>query len=428
LDRSSGEGRCVELDGGFRVKEGRLRLIAAAMIAPMLYLGTGVTEQLWAAAQRPAAPESVPDSLPARFAGYTIDTDGIRWLKTVGVSVTTYLVDRVQPFQQVLEDRVGGSVTATYVHLDDLVAAAFPGTGTRFYHYDGQMSTRKLTDPLAVVTDEYTFDAWGVTLASTGSTPNNYLYTGEQFDPNVAMQYNRARYLSLTIARFLSQDALLGSETDPSSLHRYLYAHGDPIRGIDPSGLYTLLELIVIVVIFIVVIGLALAAFLTAGHNELESDEVKFIEQALPILDRFHNADVGTFNASGRIKSKMPWYEPGWASSTPRDIIAGYDTSHGRLVFTSGFFTLGPYAAAVVLFGEAQHVGGAHDDKAAQNELDDFKERFLVEMYRENPKNQDTEERDILGFAHKGQKPRTIDTDALKKKAKEPRSQSPMGP
>jgi RHS repeat-associated protein len=197
------------------------------------------------------------------------DTDGIRWLKTVGLSVTTFLVDRVQPFQQVLEDRVGGAVTATYVHLDDLVAAAFPGTGTRFYHYDGQMSTRKLTDSAAAVTDEYTFDAWGVTLASTGTTPNNYLYTGEQFDPNVGMQYNRARYLSLSSGTFVSHDPAAGAIEDPISLHRYLNAQGDPANKLDPTGLgVSLTELIVGIAIFNVLFSMvALAVAPQEGKN-----------------------------------------------------------------------------------------------------------------------------------------------------------------
>jgi RHS repeat-associated protein len=219
-----------------------MRLIAGLMIGPMFYMGTGITQELYARAARDHQPRQAPHPHPPRLGGYTIDFDGIRWLKTVGLSVTTYLVDRVQPFQQVLEDRVGGAVTATYVHLDDLVAAAFPATGTRFYHHDGQMSTRKLTDPLAAVTDEYTFDAWGVTLASSGTTPNNYLYTGEQSDPHLGLQYNRARYYALSPGRFLSQDEFPGALAEPSSLHRYLYAANDPQNSYDPSGL-TLLEL-----------------------------------------------------------------------------------------------------------------------------------------------------------------------------------------
>ena len=208
------------------------RLIAAAMIAPMLWLGIGWSNHLAAQAAQPR---------------YALDAEGIRWQKIVGAATTTYLVDRNMPFQQVLEERDGaGTVTASYVYLDDLVAAAFAGVGTRFYVYDGQMSTRHLTDNAAQVTDSSTFDAWGVTLASAGATPNNYLYTGEQFDPHLGLQYNRARYLSNSTGRFLSQDPIRGLDRDPITLHRYLYANQDPILKLDPSGEFTLLEVLTV--------------------------------------------------------------------------------------------------------------------------------------------------------------------------------------
>jgi hypothetical protein len=35
-------------------------------------------------------------------------------------------------------------------------------------------------------------------------------------------------------------DPFFGNISDPQSLHKYLYAHADPINGIDPSGLMTL--------------------------------------------------------------------------------------------------------------------------------------------------------------------------------------------
>ena len=45
-----------------------------------------------------------------------------------------------------------------------------------FYHYDGQISTRQLTDESAEITDDYTYDAFGVPPASTGTTPDIYPY------------------------------------------------------------------------------------------------------------------------------------------------------------------------------------------------------------------------------------------------------------
>ena len=74
----------------------------------------------------------------------------------------------------------------------------------------------------------------------TGVTENDYLFTGEQYDANVAFYYLRARYMNPTLGRFLTMDSWGGIITDPISLHKYLYANCDPVNNIDPSGNYTL--------------------------------------------------------------------------------------------------------------------------------------------------------------------------------------------
>jgi RHS repeat-associated protein len=45
-----------------------------------------------------------------------------------------------------------------------------------------------------------------------------------------------ARYYNPATGRFLSRDPEDGFPTDPASLHKYLYANGDPVNRIDPSG------------------------------------------------------------------------------------------------------------------------------------------------------------------------------------------------
>jgi len=82
----------------------------------------------------------------------------------------------------------------------------------------------------------YDSDAFGNLIRSTGSTPNNYLFAGEQFDPDLGLYYNRARYLNVSTGRFWSADTFEGESNDPLSLHKYLYVAGDPVNGVDPSG------------------------------------------------------------------------------------------------------------------------------------------------------------------------------------------------
>ena len=90
------------------------------------------------------------------------------------------------------------------------------------------------TVPGATVSYEY--DAFGNKINSTGSTPNNYLYRGEQWDSDLGLYYLRARYYNPLTGRFLSRDPNEGNIKIPATLHKYLYASGDPVNRIDPSG------------------------------------------------------------------------------------------------------------------------------------------------------------------------------------------------
>src|SRR5438045_3753731 len=104
------------------------------------------------------------------------------------------------------------------------------------YGYDGHGSVRFLTDLTGAISDTYTYDAFGILIASSGPTENRYRYAGEQFDPDLGLYYNRARYLNANDGRFWTMDGFEGQLEDPLSLHRYLYCHGNPISGVDPSG------------------------------------------------------------------------------------------------------------------------------------------------------------------------------------------------
>src|SRR5215469_17270912 len=69
-------------------------------------------------------------------------------------------------------------------------------SGTSFYGYDGHGSVRLLADSTGAITDRYDYDAFGNIISQVGTTPNVYLYSGEQNDPNLGLYYLRARYLS----------------------------------------------------------------------------------------------------------------------------------------------------------------------------------------------------------------------------------------
>ena len=62
------------------------------------------------------------------------------------------------------------------------------------------------------------------------------LYSGEAFDSRIGLQYLRARWYDPNTGRFNRLDPFSGNLSDPQSLHKYLYTHGDPVNGWDPTG------------------------------------------------------------------------------------------------------------------------------------------------------------------------------------------------
>jgi len=175
-------------------------------------------------------------------AEYEYDSDGIRVSNTLNGEITHYLVDKNRRFAQVLEEsNDGGLINVSYVHGDDLISQNRESS-LSIYHYNGHGSTTALTNHLEEQTDQYIYDAFGELLAQTGDTVNDYLYTGEQYDPNLGFYYLRARYYNNSIGRFHSMDTWLGRSSDPVTLHKYLYAYANPVMFVDPSGNMSLQE------------------------------------------------------------------------------------------------------------------------------------------------------------------------------------------
>jgi RHS repeat-associated protein len=170
------------------------------------------------------------------------DAFGNRVSKTVNGVTTKYLVeDDVNPtgYPQVLDELTNGAVTRTYTYGSQRISQyqVISNTWTpSFYGYDGGGSVRQLTNIAGAITDTYDYDAFGNKINSTGTTPNNYLYRGEQYDSDLGLYYLRARYYNPVTGLFVSQDPESGILTDPKTLHKYLYANGDPVNRVDPSG------------------------------------------------------------------------------------------------------------------------------------------------------------------------------------------------
>jgi len=85
---------------------------------------------------------------------------------------------------------VSGSVTRTYAYglqrisENQLVGSTWTPS---FYGYDGHGNVRFLMNTAGAATDTYQYDAFGMQIAQTGTTPNVYQYSGEWLDSSVGL-------------------------------------------------------------------------------------------------------------------------------------------------------------------------------------------------------------------------------------------------
>ena len=176
-------------------------------------------------------------------ASYSYDGDGRRVQKvtcpagtlpctaaSTGATVTTYVYD------------VSGKLAAEY--------STNPGTPqctTCYLTADQLGSTRMMTDGTtgAVVGlhDYLPFgeeipDGMGGRGALYGLPSPNQKFTGKERDSETGLDYFGARYFSSAQGRFTSPDKGPYPWNDPQTLNRYAYTRNNPLKYVDPTGLY----------------------------------------------------------------------------------------------------------------------------------------------------------------------------------------------
>ncbi|GEM_PF-6094867 len=89
---------------------------------------------------------------------------------------------------------------------------------------------------LTALTDSYNYTPYGKLSNHDGTSENGFLFTGEQLDSETDNYYLRARYYNPDSTRFLTRDSYDGVASNPVTQNHYLYAGGNPVMYVDPSG------------------------------------------------------------------------------------------------------------------------------------------------------------------------------------------------
>ena len=148
----------------------------------------------------------------------------------------------------------------------------------------------------------YAYDADGNEVGFDPTTAaTTWLFANDgQFDPQTKITNHIARWRQGH--RFLSLDPFAGNNSDPLSLHKYLYAHADTVNNIDPTGLRSLGELNVSVAIGNVLANLsARAAVFALNHTRLVAAGGFLLNVILPqdIQDAMVGSGIPPFQIAG---------------------------------------------------------------------------------------------------------------------------------
>ena len=193
---------------------------------------------------------------------YTYNSDGIRTSKTVDGVTTDYLVD--------------GSTIVAQNTVYDTLWFLYDSDGTRagftyhddayYYMKNAQGDVTGIVDSDLNVVVEYSYDAWGKLIDTTGSEAdfigklNPFLYRGYYYDAETGLYYLGTRYYDAQTGRFLNSDGNIDLENSLTNINLFTYCGNNPVNRIDHTGHSWFNVLIVAAVVTVAAVAVFAAA------------------------------------------------------------------------------------------------------------------------------------------------------------------------
>lgn len=174
-----------------------------------------------------------PDGTLTEFA---YDFEGNRVKRVItrgGQSQTTLFIGTIYE-----ETGIGTSTeTIQYIYAGSQRIALKKNTGAiEYFHADHLGGTDLITDSAGNVVRTTKYTPYGSAYDTSGTSDNDYKYTGQRLDDTTGLYYYRARYYDPSTGRFITPDSIVQDPADPQAYNRYAYARNNPIINRDPSG------------------------------------------------------------------------------------------------------------------------------------------------------------------------------------------------
>jgi RHS repeat-associated protein len=177
---------------------------------------------------------------------YTYDGNGERVLKSQVINNVLTPVKRYWTMggNTLAEGDGTGNLAAEYIYFGGkrIARIDLPANIVHYYMSDHLGSTSIVASATGTVEEESDYYPFGTEVIVTGPGVNELKFTGKRRDTESQLDYFGARYYSTSFGRFNSIDPLLNSAhpANPQSWNRYTYALNNPLKVIDPTGLYNL--------------------------------------------------------------------------------------------------------------------------------------------------------------------------------------------
>ena len=176
---------------------------------------------------------------------YEYNSSGIRTKKTLGSAIEyKYTLDGTKILSETATQLLSGSSYTLYYLYDASGSVQGFIYNNQYYYFQKNLQgdvVRILNSSGAVVT-EYTYDAWGNVLTTTGSLAstvgryNPFRYRSYYYDEETGFYYLQSRYYDPTVGRFLNADGIIGANGGIEGYNMFAYCNNNPIIFADYNG------------------------------------------------------------------------------------------------------------------------------------------------------------------------------------------------